>query len=261
MRRLAVVLLGVFSIAGTGAQAADPIQLRPVIRVVKPGFPAPLSQLRPTGAIRLTQVSLARRAPVVVSQTEPKPSWADLVAALVDAPFVRGSSQPGTTIAIYGTRFVVGVGPHERIKYVIDLRSFGFPPKSLVPKAYGPQEVSWARQIGRTLVVQTNHLGYAADSGGRNGYLTGIDLDTGKVRWRSPALVANAQNFVVVRGLIVSGYGFTAEKDWLYLVDPATGRVRDRLALPSMAERIAVQGDRIVVRCYDARVLARLVPA
>jgi outer membrane protein assembly factor BamB len=118
----------------------------------------------------------------------------------------------------------------------------------------------WARQVGRTLVVQTNHLAYASDSGGRNGYLSGIDLDTGKVRWRSPSLVANARNFVVTRGLIVSGYGFTAEKDWLSLVDPANGRVRDRVALPSMAERISVTGGRVVVRCYDARVVVRLVP-
>jgi hypothetical protein len=169
--------------------------------------------------------------------------------------------QPGTTLVRYGASLVAAFGPRGAMRYALDLRSFGFPPRSLVPNAYGPQEVAWARQLGRLLIVQTNHLGYAADSGGRNGYLTGIDLDTGKVRWRSPALVANADDFVVVNGMIVSGYGFTAENDWLYLVDPATGRVRDRLALPSMAERITVQGDRIVVRCYDARVVARLVPA
>ena len=104
-------------------------------------------------------------------------------------------------------------------------------------------------------------LHIASDSSGRNGYLTGIDLDTGKVRWRSPALAANAENLVVTSGLIVSGYGFTAEKDWLYLTDPGTGRVRDRLALPSAPERITVRGDRLVVRCYDAWVTARFVPA
>jgi len=74
----------------------------------------------------------------------------------------------------------------------------------------------------------------------------------------SPSLVANADNFLVARGLIVSGYGFTAEQDWLYLVDPADGRVRDRLALPSMAERLSLRDGQIVVRAYDARVVARL---
>lgn len=141
------------------------------------------------------------------------------------------------------------------------MRSFGFPPRSIAPGAYGPQEIVWARRLGRTLVVQTAHLGYASDSANRNGYLTGIELATGRVRWRSPSLVANAGNFVLTRGLVVSGYGFTAERDWLYLVDPATGRVRDRLRLPSAAEEIQVRGDRIVVRAYDARVVARLAPA
>ena len=52
-----------------------------------------------------------------------------------------------------------------------------------------------------------------------------------------------------------------AEKDWLYLTDPATGRVRDRLALPSAPERVTVRGDRLVVRCYDAWVTAKPVPS
>jgi len=168
-------------------------------------------------------------------------------------------AQPGTTLVRYGTGVIAGFGDLGGMKYAFDLRAFGFPPRSLAPRAYGPQEVVWARQVGRLLVVQTAHLGYASDSANRNGYLTAIDLDTGKVRWRSPSLVSNAQNFVVVNRMIVSGYGFTAEEDWLYLLDAKAGRVRDRLALPSMAERISVNGDRIVVRCYDARVVVRLV--
>ena len=111
------------------------------------------------------------------------------------------------------------------------------------------------------MVVETAHPGYASDSGGRNGYLTRINTKTGDVLWRSPSLVANAGTFVIVGSSIVSGYGFTAERDWLYLVDLRTGRVRDRLALPSAAEEITRRNDELVVRAYDARVIARLVPA
>ena len=166
--------------------------------------------------------------------------------------------QPGTTFIVYGGGVIAAVGPRFGVKYAFDLTSFGFPPTSIAPQAYGPQEVVWARQVGRLLVVQTSHLGYASDSANRNGYLTAINLDTGKVRWRSPSLVANARNFLVVDGMVVSGYGFTAEKDWLYLLDAKTGRVRDRLALPSMAELLTRRGNRIVVRCYDAKVVVRL---
>jgi hypothetical protein len=186
------------------------------------------------------------------------------VAANGIPPTLRGnqvtrvSAQPGTVLVTYGAVVVAGFGPKGGMKYAFDLTSFGFPPPSIAPRAYGPQEVVWARQVGRLLVVQTSHLGYARDSADRNGYLTGIDIASGTVRWRSPSLVANAENFLVVNGMILSGYGFTAERDWLYLLDAKTGRVRDRLALPSMAERLTRSGDRIVVRCYDAKVVVRL---
>ena len=84
--------------------------------------------------------------------------------------------------------------------------------------------------------------------------------DIGQVRdGNEDAYLNDAPLFAVADGMIVSGYGFTAEQDWLYLVDARTGRVRDRLAIPSMAETITWSGKRIVVRAYDARVVARVV--
>jgi hypothetical protein len=238
------------------ASAASPPE---VVTVTKPSFPPALARFAPSNDPGLRIVTTTARDPASLGVLEPEIIGGAFPKTLRDQDAGHVFFQPGTTLVVYGTGLIAGIGLRGGMRYAFDLRSFGFPPKALASEAYGPQEVSWAGQVGRTLVVQTNHLGYASDSGRRNGYLTGIDLDTGKVRWRSPALVANAQNFVVARGLIVSGYGFTAEKDWLYLVDPATGRVRDRLALPSMAERISRSGDRIVVRCYDARVVVRLV--
>ena len=75
---------------------------------------------------------------------------------------VRTFAQPGTRFIVYGTGVIAAFGPRGGMKYAFDLRSFGFPPRSVAPNAYGPQEVAWARQLGRLLVVQTNHLGYAA---------------------------------------------------------------------------------------------------
>jgi PQQ enzyme repeat len=263
MRRVLVLVLAGASLVAAGTAAGEArLRLVDFVRLEAPAFPPPVSHIDATPAVRLITESVTPREPTYVAPPETAPPiWAELVGNLVDARFAHAFTQPGTTFGVYGTGIIVGVGRRGGMKYAFDLRSFGFPPKTLVPSAYGPQEIIWGRQIGRLLVVQTSHLGYAKDSGNRNGYLTGIDINTGKVRWRSPSLVANARNFVVTRGLIVSGYGFTAEKDWLYIVDPRTGRVRDRLALPSMAEEIAVRGDRIVVRCYDAVVVAKLVGA
>ena len=253
MRRVVFVAVVAALAAGNGIAAPSP----DLVRVAKPAFPTTVSAVSPSGSWRLAAVSTARRSPTYAPERDAAPPRGAPRALGGEPPsFVFG--QPGTAFVVYGTGVIGAFGPRGGLKYAFDLRSFGFPPKARVPRAYGPQEVVWARQLGRTLVVQTNHLGYASDSGGRNGYLTGIDVDTGAVRWRSPALVANARNFAVAHGLVVSGYGFTAEKDWLYLVDPANGKVRDRLALPSAAERITLRGDLIVVRCYDARVVARL---
>jgi PQQ enzyme-like repeat protein len=257
MRRALASLAAGLAVTGAALGAPPP----DVIHVAKPAFPPPLAEVRPSGELRLAAISTRSRSPgalwLHVSPEVPRRAPATLAGARRSRVF----GQPGTTFVIYGTGILAAFGPRGEMKYAFDLRSFGFPPRSLVPRAYGPQELVWARQLGRTLVVQTAHLGYATDSGSRNGYLTAIDIDTGKVRWRSPSLVANAQTFVVVHGVIVSGYGFTAERDWLYLIDPATGRVRDRLALPSMAERIEVRDHHLVVRCYDAWVVAGLTSA
>ena len=258
MRRALVVLAAGLALVGAASAAPAP----EVVRVAKPAFPPPLARVTPSGRPRLELVSTTPREPTYtpveleVFDLERRPP-----TSLQGEPIVLTVAQPGTRFIVYGTGLIAGFGPRGAMKYAFDLRSLGSPPRSLVPRAYGPQEVVWARQLGGLMIVQTSHLGYASDSGDRNGYLTAIDLDTGKVRWRSPSLVANARNFVVVKGMIVSGYGFTAERDWLYLTDARTGRVRDRLALPSMAERISLDGDRLVVRCYDALVVAHLVPA
>ena len=202
-------------------------------------------------------VSTAPRAPTLT----PLPVVAmpdDAPESLRGQPDTKVFAQPGTTFVVYGTGVIAAFGPAGLMKYAFDLHSFGFPPRSIDHSPYGPQEVVWARQVGGVLIVQTSHLGYASDSANRNGYLTGIDRDSGRVVWRSRSLVANAHNFLVVAGMIVSGYGFTAEKDWLYLLDAKTGRIRHRVAIPSMAEQITRSDDRIVVRCYDARVVVRL---
>jgi len=253
VRALGSTVAGLLAAATVAVAATEPA----LVRVSKPAFPPAVSDVAASGTARLSVVSTVSRFPALAPGNEPLiPGEAvrELGGAFPERAFV----QPGTTIVLYGTGVLAAYGSRGGLKYGFDLRSFAYPPRSLVRQAYGPQEVVWARQLGQLLVVQTSHLGYARDSGGRNGYLTGIDIATGKVRWRSPSLVANADNFLVVRGLIVSGYGFTRERDWLYLVDPASGRVRDRVSLPSMAERLSLRGNDIVVRAYDARVVVRL---
>ena len=70
--------------------------------------------------------------------------------------------------------------------------------------------------------------------------------------------MSNAQTFVVTPRYLVTGYGFTAEPDWLYLLDRKTGRIVERLALPSAPERITRRGGQLIVRTYDHVLTVRL---
>jgi hypothetical protein len=78
------------------------------------------------------------------------------------------------------------------------------------------------------------------------------------VRWRSPSLVANAGTFVLAGDTLVTGYGFTREPDYLYLLDRRTGRVLERLGVPTAPERITRRGNRLHVRTYDHDLVVEL---
>jgi hypothetical protein len=146
-------------------------------------------------------------------------------------------------------------------RYAFDFRNYAWPPR-IVPgdRDFVYEQVVWAKEADTGLLyVETAHSTYARSSYGLNGYLNAIDLKTKKLRWRSPALVANADNFVLLNTVIVSGYGFTAEPDYLYAIDRATGRVVGRLPVPTGPERIVRHGNTLTVDTYDQRLTIRVV--
>ena len=65
-------------------------------------------------------------------------------------------------------------------------------------------------------------------------------------------------DFVLLNDTIVSGYGFTAEPDYLYAIDRATGKVQGRLLLPSAPQTIARHGNILTVVTYDHRLTVRM---
>jgi hypothetical protein len=120
------------------------------------------------------------------------------------------------------------------------------------------EPVTWAREARGILYVSNSHLTYSSRTKGRNAYVSAIDLERQRTLWRSPALVANARTFVVTGELVVSGYGFTREPDFLYLLDRRTGKVLDRLELPTAPEAIRLRDGALHVRTYDHDVVARI---
>ena len=147
-------------------------------------------------------------------------------------------------------------------RYAYDFHRYARPPR-IAPgeREFVYEQTVYAKEAAGLLFVETAHSTYAKSSYGLNAYLNAVDLKTRKLRWRSPALVANAGNFVLLNETIVSGYGFTSEPDYMYAIDRATGRVKGRLLLPSAPERIARHGGVLTVDTYDHRLTIRVAGA
>jgi hypothetical protein len=218
----------------------------------KARFPAPATDFTPSGP-RLVLVSSRYRDPGALPPERPAPpSWAPRTfhgAALESA--VR---QQGKLFLVYEGRYVVGATARtQALRYAYDLTALTRPPNR------GEFElVTWVREVDGVLYVSNSHLTYATQTKGRNAYVTAIALGKKKSLWRSPALVANARTFVVTSDVIVAGYGFTAESDFLYLLDRRNGKVLDRLAVPSAPEIIKLRGDVLHVRTYDRQLVVQL---
>jgi hypothetical protein len=169
-------------------------------------------------------------------------------------PMQRAICPGGTRFVLYGmdgasARVLLGV---NEAGYIFDFKHYVWPPRNLPgEKAFVYEEIVWAREANGVLYVTNSHLTYAKSSYGQNAYVTAFDMKSKRRLWRSKALVANAQTFAVTPDYLVTGYGFTAEPDWLYLLDRRTGRVVERLSLPSAPEKITRRGKRFLVRTYD----------
>jgi outer membrane protein assembly factor BamB len=130
-------------------------------------------------------------------------------------------------------------------------RPLAFDAGAVARGAPRPFEIAFAQLVGNTLLVELAYNGYAKESGGKNGYFAAFDATTGALAWVTDPLVANAYDAVVAGGSVITGYGFTAEPDFLFVLDLATGKVDQKIPLKSGPEAIRAKGDQIFVRSYD----------
>lgn len=100
------------------------------------------------------------------------------------------------------------------------------------------------------LYLSIGHLTYAETSP-HNAYVAAVDLKQGKLLWKSRPLVSNAHNFVIKGDVLLCGYGFTAEPDYLYQLDLATGQVIAELPLKSKADYLILKDNILYVRTYN----------
>ncbi|WP_428261398.1 hypothetical protein [Haliangium sp.] len=149
--------------------------------------------------------------------------------------------------------------------FIFDFATWTMPPE-VKPgdESFIAMEIPWAWVDGDRLYVCHAHRTYAESSGGKNAYLSAVRIPDGKLLWRTRPLVANARNFALVeagdRRVLVTGYGFTAEPDFLYLIDPDTGAILNQTKLRKGASHIIPKDDKLYVRTYDRDYVFRIRP-
>ncbi len=113
------------------------------------------------------------------------------------------------------------------------------------------QRINWVTIEDSIMYIAHGHSTYAASSKGMNAYISAINLKNYKTIWRTKPLVNNSMNFELYGDMIICGYGFTAEPDFLYTIDKRTGAVVQTLPLKSGPSYIIRKGEKVFVRTYN----------
>ena len=88
---------------------------------------------------------------------------------------------------------------------------------------------------------------YSKEAKGKCSYLVAFDPKSETVLWRTRPLISNS-HILVEKDFIVTGYGFTRERDFLFVVRRADGKILDKLRLKSAPNEIErIDGDHLRV--------------
>ncbi|MEL6547155.1 MAG: hypothetical protein AAFQ82_21190, partial [Myxococcota bacterium] len=107
------------------------------------------------------------------------------------------------------------------------------------------------------LFLNANYSSYAKEVRRKTAYLWAVDPDSAQALWRSDALRSRYE-FAVLGDVIVAGYGFTSERDYLYLLDAQTGRTLKKARLKSGPSQIRLVGDDAHVATYGYDYVMRI---
>lgn len=117
-------------------------------------------------------------------------------------------------------------------------------------ESFVEQIIRYAKAEDGVLYFSIGYLTYA-DFSPHNAYVAAVDLAEKKLLWKSEPLVSNANNFVIAGDVLLCGYGFTSEPDYLYQLDLTSGKVIDEIPLKSMADYLILKDNVLYVRTYN----------
>ncbi len=168
--------------------------------------------------------------------------------------FIRDSTY---NYLVYGTNFNNGVylvitsNTFDSVYFAFDFREYKLAPNNNQDNIrFVEQGIQWVKIHNRLLYISHFHRTYSESSGGQNGYISCINLIDKSVVWTTKPLTCNSVNFEIVDEVIISGYGFTDEDDFILTVDIRTGEVLKKLPLRFMATYIIRKDNLLYVRSY-----------
>ena len=82
-------------------------------------------------------------------------------------------------------------------------------------------------------------------------FMFAYDLEDNKLLWRSADQTYNSMNFILKDNVIICGYGFTSEDDYLYQLNLHTGEVLSRLKLKKQPDLLVYQDNTLYVHTYS----------
>lgn len=172
-----------------------------------------------------------------------------IVSAFYDSSFIY---------CVYGTDYSDGKllqiydNSSLNLLYFLDFSNYIYSPEYKENDyKFISQAVKWASIKDNILYIANSHITYAKSSHYMNCYITAIDLSDKSILWRSEALVQNAANFLIEGDVIICGYGFTAESDYLYQLDISTGKIIDTIKLKTAPSYIIKKDNVLYVRTYN----------
>ena len=82
-------------------------------------------------------------------------------------------------------------------------------------------------------------------------FMFAYDLEDNKLLWRSADQTYNSMNFILKDNVILCGYGFTSEDDYLYQLDLHTGEILSSLKLKKQPDLLVYQDHMLYVHTYS----------
>ncbi|MCK6593351.1 MAG: hypothetical protein L6Q76_37820, partial [Polyangiaceae bacterium] len=121
-----------------------------------------------------------------------------------------------------------------KLQWVVGLNDFMSRPDRL--------EVQDIRFDGGTLYFNEACQSYSKEANGRCSSLVAVDPSAKKVLWRSQPLLSNNTFVVAGEKYLITGYGFTAEPDYLFVLKRSDGSIAQRISVTTGPQRIERMG-------------------